>query len=89
MTPTQSLRVLRHQLHLSYSQINTYLTCSLRYFFQYVKGYGPEHTSSALALGSSIHASLARYYVICQHFSGQEFTQLPSFPQRPAEPHIR
>lgn len=62
MTPTQSLRVLRHQLHLSYSQINTYLTCSLRYFFQYVKGYVPEHTSSALVLGSSIHASLARYY---------------------------
>ncbi|MBD1401866.1 RecB family exonuclease [Pelovirga terrestris] len=59
---TQSLRALRHQLHLSYSQINTYLTCSLRYFFQYVKGFAPEHTSSALILGSTIHASLARYY---------------------------
>ena len=43
MAPTQSLRVLRHQLHLSYSQINTYLTCSLRYFFQYMKGSAPEH----------------------------------------------
>ncbi len=62
MTPTQSLRILRHQLHLSYSQINTYLSCSLRYFLQYVKGFAPEHTSSALILGSAIHASLARFY---------------------------
>ena len=62
MTPTQSLRVLRQQPHLSYSQINTYLTCSLRYYFQYVKGFAPEHTSSALILGSTVHASLARYY---------------------------
>ena len=62
MVPTQSLRVLRHQLHLSYSQINTYLTCSLRYFFQYVKGFAPEQVSSALILGSSIHSTLARYY---------------------------
>ena len=62
MTPTQSLRVLRQQLHLSYSQVSTYLSCSLRYFFQYVKGYAPEHVSSALILGSAIHVSLARYY---------------------------
>ncbi|MBN2644365.1 RecB family exonuclease [Trichloromonas sp.] len=62
MSPAPSLRVLRHHLHLSYSQVNTYLTCSLRYFFQYVKGYPPEHTSSALILGSSIHAALAHYY---------------------------
>ena len=62
MTPTQSLRVLRQQPHLSYSQINTYLTCSLRYYFQYVKGFAPEHTSSALVLGSTIHSTLARYY---------------------------
>lgn len=62
MAPTQSLRVLRHQLHLSYSQINTYLTCSLRYYFHYVKGYAPEHVSAALILGSALHATLARYY---------------------------
>lgn len=62
MAPTQSLRVLRHQLHLSYNQVYTYLTCSLRYYFQYVKGFAPEHTSSALILGSAIHAGLARYF---------------------------
>ena len=27
--------------------------------------------------------------LICQHFSGQTFTQLPALLQRPAEPHIR
>lgn len=30
----RSLQQLRQGLHVSYSQINTYLSCSLRYLFQ-------------------------------------------------------
>lgn len=62
MKTAASLRVLRQGLHLSYSQVTTYLNCSLRYFFQYVRGLEPEHVPSSLLLGSAIHAALARYY---------------------------
>jgi putative RecB family exonuclease len=61
IAPT-SLRVLRQSLHLSYSQVTTYLACSLKYYFQYVKGDAPEHLSSSLLLGTAVHAAIARYY---------------------------
>ena len=62
MNTALTLRELRQGLHLSYSQINTYLTCSLRYHFQYVKALPPEHVSSSLILGSAIHQTLAFYF---------------------------
>ena len=48
--------------HLSYSQISTYLTCPLRYRFQYVEVIPPAFTSAALAFGSSIHEAVAALY---------------------------
>jgi putative RecB family exonuclease len=48
--------------HLSYSQINTYMTCSLRYKFQYIDAIPATFTSAALAFGSGIHEAVAAFY---------------------------
>jgi putative RecB family exonuclease len=52
----------KNLLHISYSQIWTYLECSLKYQFQYVEKRAPERVSIALFFGSSIHTCLERYY---------------------------
>ena len=62
MSSAPSLRVLRQSLHLSYSQISSYLSCPLKYQYRYVLGQEPEHVSSSLLLGMAIHAALARFY---------------------------
>ena len=41
--------------HVSYSQLNTFLMCPLRYRFQYVEEIPPAFKSAALAFGSAIH----------------------------------
>ena len=56
------LATMRKQLHVSHSQIWTYLECSLKYKFQYVEKRAPEKMSINLFFGSAIHASLERYY---------------------------
>jgi len=48
--------------HLSYSQINCYLTCPLRYRFQYVDKIPPAFTAASLAFGSAIHEAAAAFY---------------------------
>jgi putative RecB family exonuclease len=48
--------------HLSYSQINTYLSCSLKYKFHYVDKIPPAFTSASLAFGSAIHEAAAAFY---------------------------
>jgi len=48
--------------HTSYSQINTYILCPLKYYFQYVAEIKPEFVPSALLFGGSFHESLAFYY---------------------------
>lgn len=62
MTSNLAQDQFRNILHLSFSQLNTYLTCSQRYYFRYVAGLPPETVASALLLGSSLHAALARFY---------------------------
>lgn len=62
MTSNLAQDQFRNTLHLSFSQLNTYLTCSQRYYFRYVAGLPPETVASALLLGSSLHAALARFY---------------------------
>jgi putative RecB family exonuclease len=47
--------------HISYSQINTYTTCPLKYRFNYIDGLEPEFTSSALIFGSAMHAGIQAY----------------------------
>ncbi len=48
--------------HLSYSQINTYLTCPLKYKFHYIDKIEPPFVSSALAFGSCIHEAVGAFY---------------------------
>jgi putative RecB family exonuclease len=51
--------------HLSYSQINTYLTCPLKYKFQYIDHLEPAFTPAPLAFGSCIHEAVAAFYQSC------------------------
>jgi putative RecB family exonuclease len=48
--------------HLSYSQINTYLTCPLKYRFHYLDQLAPAFTSVPLAFGSAIHEAVGAFY---------------------------
>ncbi len=48
--------------HLSYSQINTYLTCPVKYKFQYIDRIESPFVSSALAFGSCIHEAAGAFY---------------------------
>jgi len=56
------LKDFREDLHISHSQIFTFLNCSLKYYFSYVEGRMPEHRPAAMLFGSAIHAAIARYY---------------------------
>jgi len=51
------------QLHFSYSQLNTYLICPMKYYFQYVVGVDWETKPVALIFGKSIHKPAETYYV--------------------------
>ena len=57
-----ALQQLQSELHVSASQIFTYLSCSLKYMFQYVQKSKPQHLSIALPFGKAIHSSIERYY---------------------------
>ena len=62
MTRKQALQDFQSELHISYSQIFTYLACSLKYKFQYFERRQHERVSIALPFGSAIHSSIERYY---------------------------
>ena len=62
MPKNEALQEMKNELHVSHSQIFTYLNCSLKYRFMYVEARPQERVSIALPFGSSIHASLERYY---------------------------
>ncbi len=54
-------------LHISNSQIFTYLNCSLKYRFHYVEKRSPERVSIALPFGGAIHAAIEMYYRAIQN----------------------
>ena len=56
------MRTAQDHDHLSYSQVNTYLSCPLQYRFKYVDEIPPAFTSVALAFGSAIHEAVAAFY---------------------------
>ncbi|MBM9515297.1 PD-(D/E)XK nuclease family protein [Desulfobulbus marinus] len=60
---SQAIQSMRNQLHISHSQIFTYLSCSLRYSFRYIIGLPVEHSSIALHFGKAIHAALEVFCV--------------------------
>lgn len=53
----------RGKLHLSYSQISTFLRCPRCYFVRYVLGM-PEPTSDAASVGTVVHESLKRFNLL-------------------------
>jgi putative RecB family exonuclease len=62
MHTSATLQDLKRELHVSHSQIFTYINCSLKYRFTYVEARPPERVSIALIWGSAIHGSIERYY---------------------------
>jgi len=62
MSRKQALQEFQSELHISYSQIFTYLACSLKYKFQYFERRQHERVSIALPFGSAIHSAIERYY---------------------------
>ena len=62
MPKSPALQELTENLHVSHSQIFTYLACSLKYKLQYVENRRLERISSNLFLGSALHTCIERYY---------------------------
>ncbi len=60
--PNLALQQLQSELHISASQMFTYLGCSLKYMFSYVQKCTPQHLSIALPFGKAIHQALEKYY---------------------------
>jgi len=59
----QTLNEYRQELHVSKSQIKTFLMCPQRYVYQYVTGKEWERKSAALSFGSAIHQAIADFYI--------------------------
>jgi len=51
------------ELHVSVSQVQTFLMCPRKYELRYVVGAEPEKRSLNLVFGSAIHEALAAYYI--------------------------
>ena len=54
------------ELHVSVSQIKTFIMCPKKYEFRYALGVVPERGSVNLVFGKSIHEALAGYYRVIQ-----------------------
>lgn len=49
-------------LRISKSQIQTYLICPRKFYFQYVMGAMPEFLPAALPFGIALHGAVAAFY---------------------------
>jgi putative RecB family exonuclease len=58
----QSAQEFSQELYISYSQVFTYMNCSLKYKFQYLENRPYERVSIAPIFGSAIHAAIERHY---------------------------
>ncbi len=63
ITSPKTLHEYRQELHVSKSQIRTFLMCPQRYCYQYVQGREWERKSANLSFGSAIHNAVAEYYL--------------------------
>lgn len=57
-----ALADLRQGLHVSVSQVKSWLMCPRKYQFQYVLGAEPAHRPVALAFGTAVHRALESFY---------------------------
>ena len=53
---------IRQQPHVSFTQLDQYLRCPLRYRFLYIDRLEPEFVPAARAFGSGIHAAAAAFF---------------------------
>ncbi len=53
---------VRQQPHVSFTQLDTYLRCPLKYRFSYIDRIPPDFTPAALAFGSGIHGAIAYFF---------------------------
>jgi DNA helicase II / ATP-dependent DNA helicase PcrA len=68
----------KHTERFSYSKVNTYEMCPMKYYYTYVL-HIPTKPSSALSFGSAIHNSLRDFYMLQKHFQeGLGLTSKPS-----------
>lgn len=58
----RELRQLRQKPHISYSQIETFISCGLQYKFSRIDRLPPEFIPDNLVLGSTVHKLLAQFY---------------------------
>ena len=56
------LQKLRQKPHISYSQIETYISCGLQYKFSRIDRLPPEFIPDNLVFGSTVHRVLAQFY---------------------------
>lgn len=62
MAILQSAQEFSQELYISYSQVFTYMNCSLKYRFQYLENKPYERVSIAPIFGSAIHGAIERHY---------------------------
>src|SRR5206468_9247430 len=53
---------IRQQPHVSFTQLDQYLRCPLRYRFLYIDRLEPDFVPAARAFGSGIHAAAAVFF---------------------------
>ena len=56
------LQEMRQSPHISYSQIETFISCGLQYKFSRIDRLPPEFIPDNLVFGSTIHRLLAQFY---------------------------
>jgi len=61
-TPNQKAETLTGRPYITYSEVKAYQTCPLKWFFQYRERAEPKQVSSAMMLGSSVHAAVQTYF---------------------------
>ena len=63
---------LRENPHWSYSAMQCYLTCPLKYKFRYIDNAEPERTGSCFIFGKAFHAALSERARIGRDMSERE-----------------
>ena len=56
---------MRQQPHVSFTQLDQYLRCPLKYRFTYVDRLKPDFVPAALAFGSGIHGAVPFSTIYC------------------------
>lgn len=62
LVKTRTREQFQEELYISYSQLNTYLICPMKYAHNYVYGTPWETKPAALAFGSAIHKAAEHFY---------------------------